>query len=129
MNVRRFTARSSRDALVLVRQALGEDAVVLSTQPCAEGVEVLAMSPASIEQIQRYSATQGASTEPAKVSMPQFKAAAAPRSAPTPVAAHSSSTDTSGSVASDVERLSMSTLSFQDYVRERMLRRRSAALK
>ena len=117
MNVRRFTARSSRDALVLVREALGDDAVVLSTQPCAEGVEVLAMSPASIEQIQRYSATQGASAEPAKVSPPQFKAAA------------SMSNAKEGSVASDVERLSMSTLSFQDYVRERMLRRRSAALK
>ena len=117
MNVRRFTARSSRDALVLVREALGDDAVVLSTQPCAEGVEVLAMSPASIEQIQRYSATQGASAEPAKVSPPQFKAAA------------SVSNAKEGSVASDVERLSMSTLSFQDYVRERMLRRRSAALK
>jgi flagellar biosynthesis protein FlhF len=117
MNVRRFTARSSRDALVLVREALGDDAVVLSTQPCAEGVEVLAMSPASIEQIQRYSAGQGASAEPAKVSAPQFKAAAA------------SSVAAAGSVASDVERLSMSTLSFQDYVRERMLRRRSAAMK
>jgi flagellar biosynthesis protein FlhF len=117
MNVRRFTARSSRDALVLVRQALGDDAVVLSTQPCAEGVEVLAMSPASIEQIQRYSAGQGASSETAKVSPAQFKAAAA------------SSVSAPGSVASDVERLSMSTLSFQDYVRERMLRRRSAAMK
>ncbi len=117
MNVRRFTARSSRDALVLVREALGDDAVVLSTQLCAEGVEVLAMSPASIEQIQRYSAGQGASAEPAKVSTPQFKSAAA------------SSNAVPGSVASDVERLSMSTLSFQDYVRERMLRRRSAAMK
>ena len=118
MNVRRFTARSSRDALILVRQALGDDAVVLSTQPCAEGVEVLAMSPAGIEQIQRYSAAQGASSEPAKFRAAQFKTAAASTSNAAP-----------GSVASDVERLSMSTLSFQDYVRERMLRRRSAALK
>ena len=125
MNVRRFTARSSRDALVLVRQALGDDAVVLSTQPCAEGVEVLAMSPASIEQIQRYSAAQGASNQPAKVSTPQFSAASATSAA----SSAASSTATPGSVASDVERLSMSTLSFQDYVRERMLRRRSAALK
>ncbi len=120
MNVRRFTARSSRDALALVRQALGDDAVVLSTQPCAEGVEVLAMSPASIEQIQRYSSAHGASSEAAKVSTPKFEAA---KSAPT------NSVAAAGSVASDVERLSMSTLSFQDYVRERMLRRRSAALK
>ena len=33
MNVKRFTARTSRDALSLVRQALGDDAVVLSTKP------------------------------------------------------------------------------------------------
>jgi flagellar biosynthesis protein FlhF len=123
MNVRRFTARSSRDALVLVRQALGDDAVVLSTQPCTEGVEVLAMSPAGIEQIQRYSAGQGASSEPAKVSTPQFKTAAAA------ISNAAQSNAAPGSVASDVERLSMSTLSFQDYVRERMLRRRSAAMK
>ena len=33
-------ARSSREALMAVRQAFGDDAVVLSTRPCAEGVEV-----------------------------------------------------------------------------------------
>ena len=53
MNVKRFTGRTSRDALNLVRQAFGEDAVVLSTKPCAEGVEVLAMAPDSIQQIER----------------------------------------------------------------------------
>ncbi|HEY0855836.1 MAG TPA: flagellar biosynthesis protein FlhF, partial [Albitalea sp.] len=35
----------------------------------------------------------------------------------------------SAEVQQDVEQLSMSTLSFQDYVRERMLRRREAAMK
>ena len=40
MNVKRFTGRTSRDALTLVRQAFGEDAVVVSTRPCPEGVEV-----------------------------------------------------------------------------------------
>ena len=34
MNVKRFTARTSRDALALVRQAFGDDAVVMSTRPC-----------------------------------------------------------------------------------------------
>ncbi|MFD2451021.1 hypothetical protein [Ideonella paludis] len=37
MNVKRFTARTSREAFALVRQAFGEDAVVLSTRPAAEG--------------------------------------------------------------------------------------------
>ena len=104
MNVKRFTARTSRDALVLVRQALGEDAVVLSTKPSVDGVEVLAMAPEGMQQIERMAAA----TPDAN-----------PRTAPAAP---------SGEVADDVARLSMSTLSFQDYVRERMLRRRSAAL-
>src|SRR4249920_1787349 len=104
MNVKRFTARTSRDALVLVRQALGDDAVVLSTKPSVDGVEVLAMAPEGMQQVQRMAAQSAAVAAPA--------AAAAPA---TPV-------------DEDVAKLSMSTLSFQDYVRERMLRRRQAAL-
>ncbi len=107
MNVRRFTARTSRDALVLVRQALGDDAVVLSTKPSVGGVEVLAMAPEGMKQIERMAA-EGQAAEPA------------PRTDPVPSAATE--------VAADVARLSMSTLSFQDYVRERMLRRRQAAM-
>jgi flagellar biosynthesis protein FlhF len=53
MNVKRFSAKSSRDALTLVRQSLGDDAVVLSTKPCPEGVEVLAMAPDSMQHIER----------------------------------------------------------------------------
>ena len=55
MNVKRYTARTSRDALSLVRQALGDDAVVLSTKPCAEGVEVLAMAPDSLRELEEFS--------------------------------------------------------------------------
>ena len=111
MNVRRFTARTSRDALILVRQALGEDAVVLSTKPCTEGIEVLAMAPEGMRQVERYS-----QAEPA--------AAAAPaRSNARPDFVNSVQ-----AVEDDVAQLSMSTLSFQDYVRERMLKRRHAAM-
>ena len=53
MNVKRFTARTSRDALALVRQAFGDDAVVLSTRPSADGVEVLAMAPESLSMIEQ----------------------------------------------------------------------------
>ena len=56
MNVKRYTARSARDALKLVREALGVDAVVLSTRPCTDGVEVLAMAPGAIEQLERSAA-------------------------------------------------------------------------
>ncbi len=53
MNVKRFTARTSRDALKLVKAAFGDDAVVLSTRPCAEGVEVLAMAPDSVVHFEK----------------------------------------------------------------------------
>ena len=58
MNVKRFTARTSREAFALVRQAFGEDAVVLSTRPAAEGVEVTAMSPDSLDQIEKVAANK-----------------------------------------------------------------------
>jgi flagellar biosynthesis protein FlhF len=104
MNVRRFTARTSRDALVLVRQALGEDAVVLSTKPSVDGVEVLAMAPEGMKQIERMAAKTPAAAAPARPALAQSE------------------------VDVDVAQLSMSTLSFQDYVRERMLRRRQASM-
>ncbi len=123
MNVKRFTARTSRDALTLVRQAFGEDAVVLSTKPCSEGVEVLAMAPESIQQIERLSASSmPAAQAPARVAAPR-KSTAARSAAPEAAAPPQEE------VGDDVARLSMSTLSFQDYVRERMLKRRQAALR
>jgi flagellar biosynthesis protein FlhF len=117
MNVKRFTARSSRDALILVRQAFGADAVVISTRPCLEGVEVLAMAPESVQHFERVAAPAPAPIalrEPAPLLPPAREPAEpAPRAT---------------SVAQDAERLAMSTLSFQDYVRERMLRRRRAEI-
>jgi flagellar biosynthesis protein FlhF len=83
MNVKRFTARTSRDALTLVRQAFGEDAVVLSTKPCPEGVEVLAMAPESVQQIERLSASSiAARTAAAQPAPPPAARAAAARPAP-----------------------------------------------
>ena len=102
MNVKRFTARTPREALNLVRQAFGEDAVVLSTRPAPEGVEVLAMASDSLSQIEKISSSAAAAGPPAVVP----------------------ATD----ISDDVAQLTMSTLSFQDYVRERMLKRRQAEL-
>lgn len=56
MNVRRFSARTAREALALVREALGDDAVVLSTKPNADGVEVLAMLPEGVQQAEAAAA-------------------------------------------------------------------------
>jgi flagellar biosynthesis protein FlhF len=132
MNVKRFTARTSRDALTLVRQAFGEDAVVLSTKPCPEGVEVLAMAPESVQQIERLSASSiAARTAAAQPAQPPAARAAAARPAPAKPSmplAPMQQPNPNDAVTDDVARLSMSTLSFQDYVRERMLKRRQAAM-
>ena len=139
MNVKRFTARSSREALAMVRQALGEDAIVLSTKPSGDGVEVLAMAPESMQQIERM-ATDGAPaaapvmSSGAPAAQARTTAPAAARQRPSlasrTAAAMPMPTETlaESSVDDDVARLNMSTLSFQDYVRERMLKRRQLAL-
>ena len=134
MNVKRFTARTSRDALTLVRQAFGEDAVVLSTKPCPEGVEVLAMAPESVQQIERLSASSIAARTAAVAHQQQAQAATRPAQArpaqarPAAPAVAAKPQNNNDEVNDDVARLSMSTLSFQDYVRERMLKRRQAAM-
>ncbi|MEO7335145.1 MAG: flagellar biosynthesis protein FlhF [Caldimonas sp.] len=126
MNVKRFTARTARDALSLVRQALGDDAVVLSTKPSAGGVEVLAMAPEGMRQVERLSATPPAAPGGASEGSKEASAAAAAK-APARAARIEPALD-NVPVEEDVNRLSMSTLSFQDYVRERMLKRRQASL-
>ncbi|MGM9483874.1 flagellar biosynthesis protein FlhF [Roseateles sp. NT4] len=128
MNVRKFTARSSREALALVKQAFGPDAVVLSNKNVPEGVEVLAMAPEGMGQIEQI-----AQSAPRTVARPQV---APPPTVPQQPAARGSFADRarmepsfgSPEVGGDVEQLAMSTLSFQDYVRERVLRRRQAEM-
>lgn len=117
MNVQRFTGRTSRDAMVKMRQALGDDAVVLSTKPCAEGIEMLAMAPGALAAVERSMAQQQGAAAPAA---PSKSAAKLGGKLPPPAQAE---------VEDDVAQLAMSTLSFQDYVRERMLKKREAALR
>jgi flagellar biosynthesis protein FlhF len=125
MNVRKFTARTSREALALVKQAFGPDAVVLSNKNVAEGVEVLAMAPEGMGQIEQI-----AQSAPRTVARPPVAAPAAqPQRAP--FAERTQRQEPSfgtPEVRGDVEQLAMSTLSFQDYVRERVLRRRQAEI-
>ncbi len=208
MNVKRFTAKTAREALALVRQALGDDAVVLSTRPAADGVEVLALAPdgmARIEQAASQAPVQRAAVAaPPPAASPLLISAATPTRGATlaeriaargekllPRSDHrnDSRTDTriepsmapriepsldndaafsrtglaqvlanrahqvgrgpdgdtpspfdasrsqalpdplgDRSVARDVETLGMSTLTFQDYVRERVLKRRQAEM-
>ena len=120
MNIKRFTARTSREALTLVRQALGVDAVVLSTKPCADGVEVLAMAPDGMQHIERMATPATAPLRAFVATRQSERVGATPSAEPM--------RETPAGVDEDVAQLSMSTLSFQDYVRERMLRRRQASM-
>lgn len=114
MNIQRFHAATSREALAKARMTFGDGTLILSNRPTATGVEVVATAEDSIEALEH------------------------PGSAPTSVqrrtepSAHATATaaasEARNPVEEDTEQLAMSTLSFQDYVRERMLRRRHEAL-
>ena len=173
MNIKRFTARTSREALALVRQALGDDAVVLSTRPKGDGVEVLALPGDGMDRIEQAAALSAPSrpglasppphAQPGPAAPLLIPAATPPRAAslaeriaargerllsrheprPAPrlephgdaaparfdaAAAGLPPEAVASGVSDDVQTLGMSTLTFQDYVRERMLKRRQAEL-
>jgi len=143
MNLKRFTARTSREALALVKQAFGDDAVVMSTKPCAEGVEVLAMAPESIQQLERIGQTAEHMTPPParervmataargrERQEPRFEPAfdAPPEPQAPRAQRRAAEAPLAQDIADDVEQLQMSTLSFQDYVRQRMLKRRETEM-
>lgn len=138
MNVKRFTGRTSREAMQKVKAAFGNDAVVLSTKPASEGgIEILAMAADSVPAIDQYAVERDA-PELASRSEGRAEPRMEPRGEREPVsvppkkAMAKQAKDTMANLAStvqdDVKQLAMSTLSFQDYVRERMLKRRQAAM-
>jgi len=101
MNIQRFTAPTSREAMAKARRAFGDGAVILSTRSTEEGFEVMAAAEESLAALPASAVDSG------------------PRPAVIPRA--------QDSVERDTEALAMSTLSFQEYVRERMLRKRKEA--
>ena len=113
MNIQRFIAPTSREAMNKARKTFGDSAVILSTRNTPEGFEVMAAAEESLASLADH-----ANAAPAE------RAAAARE--PAAAAARSLAAPQSGQ--SDTETLAMSTLSFQDYVRERMLRKRREAL-
>ncbi len=158
MNVKRFTAPNSREALKMVKEAFGNDAIILSTKPCSVGVEILAMPPESVEQIERMAAPSPAPIQPAIPTQAPMALSSQLEASDSPKAlARGSSSQvwsaianaarsavrvgerqepsmtkprsTKAAVDADTEQLSTSSLSFQDYVRERMLKKRDAEKK
>ena len=111
MNIQRFTGATSREALAKARMAFGDGTLILSNRPTALGVEVMATTEdtlAGLDQRERSLAS------------PSVRVV--PRAAPSAPAG--AATVAQQQVEEDANQLAMSTLSFQDYVRERMLRKR-----
>ena len=112
MNIQRFTGATSREALAKARLTFGEGTLILSNRPTAMGVEVMATAEDSLSALdQRSRGAAPATDKPPQRNVPVLTAAVAPPSQ-------------NQQVMDDTAQLAMSTLSFQDYVRERMLRRR-----
>ncbi|WP_027996810.1 flagellar biosynthesis protein FlhF [Simplicispira psychrophila] len=111
MNIQRFHAATSREALAKARMTFGDGTLILSNRPTPTGVEVVATAEDSIDALDDYPAGAPAASR-------RTEPAAPPLLAP----------ESRNPVHEDTEQLAMSTLSFQDYVRERMLRRRHEAL-
>ncbi|MDC8759337.1 flagellar biosynthesis protein FlhF [Janthinobacterium fluminis] len=84
MNVKKFTAPTSRDALRKVREALGPDAVILSNRPVDGEVEILALASDDAASLAAPSNEMAAPRAPAPVHAAPRQAAprqAAPRQA------------------------------------------------
>ena len=113
MNIQRFTGATSREALAKARMAFGEGTLILSNRPTALGVEVMATTEDTLSNLDQRDQTAAAA--PSRARAPQR---------PPPVMTALAEPAAQQQVEDDTAQLAMSTLSFQDYVRERMLRRR-----
>ena len=102
MNVKSFIGRNTRDAMAKVRLALGGEAIVLKNRSVPGGVEILAM---------------------ADVPDAQFDAASAGSAAP----AGAGSTTAPAGARGEPDK-PMSTLTFQQFVRDRLVRRQADPL-
>ncbi|MFC4622246.1 flagellar biosynthesis protein FlhF [Comamonas nitrativorans] len=134
MNIQRFIAPTSREALAKARSVFGEGTLILSNRATAQGVEVMATAEDNLHHMDSGQTTSSGLR--AAIQAREAEETRPLRKAPAPVAAPAAPVRPAApvqvsprqSVAEDTEQLAMSTLSFQDYVRERMLRRRSEGI-
>jgi flagellar biosynthesis protein FlhF len=110
MNIQRFTAPTAREALAKARMTFGDGTLILSNRPTSAGIEVVATGEDTLAALDRNELTRQGKRQPATTSFSPMQV------------------DPNSQVIDDAAQLAMSTLSFQDYVRERMLRRRQEAI-
>ena len=71
VNVKRYYARTAREALRMVKEELGSDAVVLSNRAVDGGVEILALPASEVGAVQAAAARPVAAPAPAAAQAPQ----------------------------------------------------------
>ena len=119
MNIQRFYAPTAREALAKARLAFGDGTLILSNRQTPQGIEVVATTEESLATLDQAAPAASPAPSAAPAAAPQR-----PRAAAAPLAVRAAA---QVPVEDDAEQLAMSTLSFQDYVRERMLQRRAEA--
>jgi flagellar biosynthesis protein FlhF len=105
MNIQRFTAPTSREALAKARAMFGDSTLILSNRQTDTGVEVVATAEDSLDALATSTNGNTIGKSGADSRQPSYQSVAS-------------------RVEDDANKLAMSTLSFQDYVRERMMRKR-----
>jgi flagellar biosynthesis protein FlhF len=108
MNIRRFVGASTRDAMLQLKAELGEDALILTNRRTEQGIEILATLDPKFDQLTRKAST----SRPTDATPPKSTVSARKSNIGKPVEAKNSA---------------MSTVSFQDYVRERLAQPQSSA--
>ena len=131
MMVKRFIARTSREAMARIRAELGNDAVVLKTRNVEGGVEVMAMIEGEADA---FDVAPLAPVPPAPEPEIQAPPIVAPAIRPVPVAVaapepvQTVALPAAPAVAASASTASsMSTLSFQQFVRKRLAGRKAPA--
>lgn len=106
MNVKKFSAQTSREALRMVRDALGADAVILSNRTVNGSVEVLALASADMASLAEPAVEQEVLPQPLVAALAGKRLpAAAPAPARPPAPAPAQPPVRNGSAASAFERL------------------------
>ena len=115
MNLQRFHAPTARQALAKAKMAFGDKTVILSNRTTPNGVEVMAASSDEVDTLAQDNANEAQDLDAVNTATKQSFSSAL-------------SSAVKESVEADAQQLSMSTLSFQDFVRDRMLKRRKGLM-
>ena len=108
MNVRRYVGATAREAMRQLKAELGDEALILANRSCAQGVEILA----TVEQALQFASGSALNAGSAK--------AASAKEAGKASAAEPVSANVVSPAAPEPAKSAMSTLSFQEYVRNRL---------